>query len=119
MSGETNSSNKLQFTPPAGWTADTSFSGTVQYYYYSPPGSGGVNPASSAGTITYDMAVLAATPSDYYTLTFQTAGGLEDWSESDAFVLHVVDAVPEPSTFLLMGFGVVGLLVWRRRKNAK
>lgn len=111
ITGVNNSSNLLKFGLDSAWTTRTR--NGIQWYTI-----GALN-ASQAGLKTYNMAVDATTPSDYYLLTFQAGGGTEDWADPQAFYVHVTEAVPEPSTLALMGFGAVGLVLWRRRKRAQ
>ena len=116
VAGLNQPSNLLAFNLPLHTAWTTRLGGATQYYTLKSAGT------SSVGVKTYNMLVNRNTPSDYYALTLQTAGGpVKDggWSDPEPFYLHVTRAVPEPSTFALMGFGVVGLLVWRRRKHAK
>lgn len=111
VTGVNDSSNLLKFGLDSAWTTRTR-SG-IQWYTL------GTLESNQAGLKTYNMAVDATTPSDYYLLTFQTSGGSEDWADPQSFYVHVTEAVPEPSTLALMGFGAVGLVVWRRRKRAQ
>ena len=115
VTGLNNAANLLKFTADSSWTARTRTSGTTTVQWYTIGGEG----YQTSGLKSFNMSVDATTPSDYYQLSFATAGGAEDWSDAESFYVHVVDAVPEPSTLLIMGFGAVGLLVWRRRKRVK
>jgi hypothetical protein len=110
VSGSVDGTHKLIFTTDAAWTTK----GTTHPNWYT------VGPFNS-GTATdqtsiYHMAVDASTPEDYYPLTFTTAGGAEDWADPEAFYLHVLAPVPEPSTFALFGLATIGLLIWRRKR---
>jgi hypothetical protein len=116
VSGSLNNfDNKLVFTlDPVSWA--TKPTGANKYYT-----QGEFAGTETDQTFTYHMVVSASTPSDYYPLTFTTAGGPDgaamDWSDPQAFYLHVLSPVPEPSAFALLGFAVAGLFVWRRWKR--
>jgi len=66
-------------------------------------------------TITPAMqALLAANPTATTSLNFQIGGGNAGTMYLDN--LRIVEAVPEPSVFALIGLGATGLLAMRRRK---
>jgi hypothetical protein len=115
VSGVNNTLDKLVFTLDPTWTTKPT-SGTNPKYYTQGSFSSGT---ASDQTFTYHMAVGASTPSDYYQLTFTTAGGAEDWSNPLPFYLHVLPAVPEPSTLVLLGMCSFAIIVsWRRKRAA-
>jgi hypothetical protein len=114
VSGSLNdSANKLFFTLDSTWATKPT-SGTNPKWYTKGAFIGGT---TTDQTYIYHMVVDASTKPDYYPLTFTTAGGPEDWSDPQAFYLHVLAPVPEPSMVALLGFAAVGLIVWRRWKR--
>jgi hypothetical protein len=74
--------NTLKFTTDSAWTSATSSPVTWNYV--------GPNSATTGHLVLYNMTVNASTIPDFYALTFQTAGGIEDWNATQEFYLRVL-----------------------------
>lgn len=101
--GVLNAANILTFTADSSWNPRTSGG----FFATKGPSS-----FSSTTNVTYNMAVSASTPADYYLMTFKTTGVAADmWTQSQNFYLQVME-IPEP---LAVGsLGLLPLLLRRR-----
>jgi len=136
VTGTTETIGPVGFTPVRGLGIDPD-TGTI-YGYYEPTGNDyliTIDPESGAGTVVGDTKI-----NDGDGLTFDPVRGVLYTRDRYSDVLFRIDPataeatavdsmrgygvygmavqyVPEPSTFVLLGMGVVGLLVWTRRKR--
>lgn len=96
----------LPYTADPLWTG--SGSGTSRYFYTGYPGL-----TNALGARTFNLLVGGtAVPGDIYTLRFNSAGGLEDWNDSESFYLQIT---PEPTSMAMLGIGALALLRRKRR----
>lgn len=111
----------LTFTVMPGWNvllrgfALTGFSGTEQAQYSINGGAATtVTPNGSVALDTYNVA-----PVQFNTLSFNAAnGGNFSFARITVDATNVgIQAVPEPATAALIGFGLIGLGIVRRRKR--
>ena len=114
-----NASNKLVYDPDPSWTKLGTAS--VPYFIKDDGNDGGILWTGSTASYTFDLSVDASTPLDVYDLEFAVAlssGGEPTRYEDEHFYLHVVDAVPEPASWVMFsGLGVCLVWCWRRRKQ--
>ncbi len=73
------------------------------------------SPLNGSMTLVGTIASLGINPFTQYAFSRSTGGGT---GVSQTITLQTVSVVPEPSAFALMGLGVAGLALWRRRKPA-
>jgi hypothetical protein len=70
---------------------------------------------STAGTLFYDPNAGFA-GLDNFAFSAEAANGMEATGMIDVFVAPPIVATPEPSTFLLMGFGLLGMFAFFQKK---
>ena len=92
-------------TPPI--SSDSNADGSVIGFTFSPPISGEIQPGTPS-----DILVIATNATNYMVGNASIIDGGTDTVNAFA----PTAATPEPATLALLGFGLIGLAAWRRRR---